>query len=239
MNCLEFRHLILTDPSANPSEAKAHLETCAQCTRFKQEILDLDSDIEKALSVEVPEGLAARILLNQSLKQTPHLQQRWVQFAMAASFVVAAVLGATLLTVQGPGGGAERMLVHANHQPHEFSDSEHEPISNEELEVMMAQLHLTASLDNVVYAAICPIDGERAAHLVIKDDEDQYTVMLVPEHSPSKMYTVDDKLWRGYISPHPAGALAVLANAEDEQAVARIREVTAKLQSAIYLSAEL
>lgn len=239
MNCIEFRHLILTDPSAKPSEAEAHLETCAQCTRFKQEILDLDSDIEKALSIEVPEGLAARIMLNQSLKQTSLLQKRWAQLAMAASFVVAAVFGATLVTVQEPDAGAEPMLAHANHQPHEFSDGEHEPISNEELEVMMAQLQLTASLDNVVYAAVCPIDGERAAHLVIKDGEDQYTVMLVPEHSPSKMYTVDDKIWRGYISPHPAGALAVLADANDEQAVARVREVTDKLQSAIYLSAEL
>ncbi len=86
MNCIEFRHLILTEPSAKPSDAEAHLETCAQCTRFKQEILDLDSDIEKALSIDVPEGLAARILLNQSLKQSPRFQTRWVQFAMAASF---------------------------------------------------------------------------------------------------------------------------------------------------------
>lgn len=239
MNCLEFRHLILSDPSVKQSEADAHLETCAQCTRFKQEILNLDSDIEKALSVEVPEGLAARVLLNQSFKQSPRLQARWIQFAMAASFVVAVVFGAILLTDQEPGADAEPMLAHAIHQPHEFSDGEHQPIGGEELAVMMAQLQLTASLDNVVYAAICPINGERAVHLVIKDGEDQYTVMLVPENSPSKMYTVDDKLWRGYISPHPAGALAVLANAKDEHAVARIREVTDKLQSAIYLSAEL
>ena len=239
MNCIEFRHLILTDPAAKPTEAEAHLQTCAQCIRFKQEILNLDSDIEKALAIDVPEGLAARILLNQSLKQPPRLQKRWVQFAMAASILAAAIFGATLLPVQEPSNAAEAVLVHATHQPHEFSGGDHQPISHDDLKVMMAQLQLTASIDNVVYAAICPIDGESAAQLVIKDGDDQYTVMLVPEHSPSKMYTVDDKLWRGYISPHPAGALAVLADAKDEHAVARIREVTDKLQSAIYLSAEL
>ena len=53
------------------------------------------------------------------------------------------------------------------------------------------------------------------------------------------MYTVDAQLWRGYISPHPAGALAVLAEAKDEHAIARVREVTGKLQAAIYLTAEL
>ncbi|MFT4799586.1 MAG: tRNA pseudouridine-54 N-methylase [bacterium] len=239
MNCIEFRHLILADPYAKPSKAEAHLATCAQCTRFKQEILNLDSDIEKALSVEVPEGLAARILLNQSLKQTRRQPPRWAQFAIAASFLAAAIFGATLLSVQESGNGTDALLAHASHQSHEFIDGDHQPISNEDLEVMMAQLHITASLDNVVYAAICPIDGKNAVHLVIKDGDDQYTVMLVPEHSPSKMYTVDDKLWRGYISPHPAGALAVLAEANDKQAVARIREVTDKLQSAIYLSAEI
>ena len=150
MNCIEFRHLILTEPSAKPSDAEAHLETCAQCTRFKQEILDLDSDIEKALSIDVPEGLAARILLNQSLKQSPRFQTRWVQFAMAASFLAAAIFGATLLTIEETHDSAEALLVHANHQSHEFSGGDHQPISNQDLEVMMAQLQLTASIDNVV-----------------------------------------------------------------------------------------
>ena len=182
MNCLEFRHLILTDPYAKPSEAEAHLEACAQCTRFRQEILDLDSDIEKALNVDVPEGLASRILLSQSLKENP--KRPWVQYAMAASVFAALLFGVSFLTNQTsvPEHSAENMLAHAAHQPHEFYGSEHQPIAPEDIERLMTKLNLTASIDNVVYAAICPMDGESAAHLVIKDGDDQYTVMLLPEH---------------------------------------------------------
>lgn len=237
MNCLEFRHLILTDPYRKDSEAEAHLATCVKCTAFRQEVLDLDSDIEKALSIEVPDGLADRILLNQSLK--PANDSRWLRYGIAASFFAALVISASLLTTPGSIAEAGPMLAHAAHKPHEFYGSEHETIGPDELATTLARLNMTASIDHVVYAAICPIDGERAVHLVIKDGEDQYTVMLLPEHSPSKMYTVNDDLWRGYISPHPAGALVVLAAADDEHAIERVREMTSKLQSSIYLTAEL
>tara|TARA_R110002072_G_scaffold64_15_gene528 strand:- start:16455 stop:17177 length:723 start_codon:yes stop_codon:yes gene_type:complete len=240
MNCLEFRHLILSDPYAKPSEAEAHLETCAQCRRFRQEVLDLDSDIEKALNIEVPEGLAARVLLNHSLQEQKP-RRKWVQYAMAASVLMAVLFSVTFLNEQSSTitPSTKKILAHAAHQPHEFYGSEHQPLANEDVERLMASLQLTASIDNVVYAAICPVDGESAAHLVIKDGEDQYTVLLVPEHSPNKMFSVDDKLWRGFVSPHPAGALAVLAGANDTHAITRIREITNKLQSEIYLTAEI
>lgn len=290
------------------------METCSQCSRFRQEILELDSDIEKALAVEVPEGLAARVLLNQSLSNTRTIPT-WLRYGMAASFAAALVFGSIIITIgssvpdqpqiaEASGSAkldtdsskdlmaaagsdtpkapmmnkgtaadlatlhsvqkndmhkidmhkagmnkagmvkvmdpnANPFLAHAAHQSHEFYGSEHKPISNEELEQLMSQFELTASIDHVVYAAICPFNGENAAHLVIKDGTEQYTVMLLPERSPGKMYTVDDDLWRGYVSPHPAGALAVLAGANDEAAVERVREMTDKLQAAIYLSAEL
>ncbi len=275
MNCLEFRQLALADPY-DPALLD-HVADCAKCTSFRQEILDMDSDLEKAFAIPVPEGLAARVLLNQSLSTRPKTVN-WVRYGMAASFAAALVLAAALLSndhaiqpgASGqdvtssvtPGAtethpmdktsemqkvmdhgeaapGINPYAAHASHQPHDFYGSEHQPIDDENLERLMGKFHLTASIDHVVYAAICPFQGENAVHLVIKDGSDQYTVMLLPDHSPGKMYTVDDTLWRGYVSPHPAGALAVLAEADDTHAVNRIREISDKVQSSIYLTAEL
>ncbi len=273
MNCLEFRQLVLVDPY--DPELEVHAESCQQCTKFRADVLDMDSDIEKALAVEVPEGLAARVLLNQSLSDKKKPVTVWVRYSMAASFAAALIFGAYLFTQESepvspelavttqsvnapmikdepqakaegmdmikkhmaPAPGTNPYLAHAMHQPHEFYGSEHKPIDDESLERLMNRFELTASIDHVVYAAICPLDGEDAAHLVIKDGTDQYTVMLLPDRSPGKMYTVDDDTWRGYVSPHPAGALAVLAEADDPDAVNRIREVADKMQSAIYLTA--
>lgn len=283
MNCLEFRYLVLTDPY--DSALDEHAETCQACTRFRSEIHDMDSDAEKALAIEVPDGLAARILLNQSLSAAPRPQTKWVSYGLAASFAAALVIGLTLFNsspeVDGTSDiasqsdsssqgtqsasnlppnmvktqvdmekpmmdkhahaapGTNPILAHASHQPHDFHGSEHYPIGDEALEKLMNKFELTASIDDVVYAAICPLDGENAAHLVIRDGSEQYTVMLIPDRSPGAMYTVDDTLWRGYVSPHPAGALAVLAELDDDAALARIREVADKMQSAIYLTADL
>lgn len=280
MNCLEFRQRVLADPY--DPELREHAENCEKCRGFRQEILDMDSELEKALKVPVPEGLAARVFLNQSLESQPK-PTPWVRYGMAASFVAALVLAGTLLSTgpdselvdpiatspvgtmapkaqpemvkdeamseknvmtkimdhAQPAPGIDPYAAHAAHQPHDFYGSEHQPISNERLAQMMSEFHLTASLDHVVYAAICPFQGENAVHLVIKDGVDQYTVMLLPDHSPGKMYTVDDTLWRGYVSPHPAGALAVLAEAHDSHAVERIREIADRVQSSIYFSANL
>lgn len=270
MNCLEFRRLALEDPY-DPS-LEEHAESCQQCNGFRAEILAMDSDIEKALNVEVPEGLAARILLNQSLSSRPTQKQTYVRYAMAASFAAALVFGAFQLNQdteqqdqpevvevvvpamekdaheQGmdmlkkhmsAAPGVDPYLAHAHHQPHEFYGSEHEPITDEALEQLMQRFELTASIDNVVYAAVCPLEGEDALHLVVRDNTEQYTVMLLPDRSPGKMYTVDDQLWRGYVSPHPAGALAVLAEIDDPVAIDRLREVADDMQTAIYLSADL
>ena len=69
MNCLEFRQLALADPY-DPALTE-HAAGCVKCTKFRQEILDMDSDLEKAFAIPVPEGLAARVLLNQSLSDRP------------------------------------------------------------------------------------------------------------------------------------------------------------------------
>ena len=57
-------------------------------------------------------------------------------------------------------------------------------------------------------------------------------MMLIPQYSPTKTYDIDDGMWRGYISPHPAGAIAVIADSDHTHAVARLKEVKGKYWSA-------
>ncbi len=239
MNCLECRQLILTDPYTRDAKYAAHVLECRQCHQFKEEITGLDASVRQAASVPVPEGLASKILLNHSLQQAPRKSLNWVKYGVAASFFAALVFAATLVTsnLNNQNDQAAPLLTHAAHQAHEFYGSEHKPISNAEVEALLKKFHVEASLENVVYAAICPIKGESAAHLVIKDGEDQYTVMLLPDDAPSKMYAIDDGVWRGFVSPHPAGALAILAEVADRHAAERIATVRDKLQTQIYFSA--
>ncbi|MBL4679525.1 MAG: DUF3379 family protein [Pseudomonadales bacterium] len=234
MNCLEFRQLKLCDPNTEDAEANRHRDVCIACTQFEQEISGLDKSIHQALSVAVPEGLAARILLNRSLKQPQRKPTRWLWLSMAASFF--AIVSVSYQFYQDT-PLAEPVLAHINHKPHEFYGAEHRAIGNEQLQSVLDRFGIETNIENVVYAAVCPVDGDEVAHIVIKDGKDQYTVMLLPQYSPTKTYDIDDGMWRGYISPHPAGAIAVIADSNHTHAVARLKEVKGKYWSAFNLVA--
>ncbi len=237
MNCIEFRQKILSDPYSESALADAHRDNCERCREFEDEISNLDGNINQAMSVEVPEGLAARVMLNHSLQQTPRKPTRRLWLSMAASLFAATVIAYQVFFQQN--GMQEPILAHADHQPHEFYSAEHLPISNDQLESVLGAFNASGSIENVVYASICPLNGERAAHLVIKDGEDQYTVMLIPDRSPGKVFEMNNAIWRGFVSPHPAGALAVLADASHLNAVARLETMRTRFQDSVYLSAEL
>lgn len=54
------------------------------------------------------------------------------------------------------GESVNPFIAQAHHQPHDSYGSEHQPIGDEELERLMNKFRLTASIDDVVFAAICP-----------------------------------------------------------------------------------
>lgn len=236
MNCLEFRQLKLCEPSLDLrfEDALEHRDQCSNCAQFDNEISELDYKTHQALSVAVPEGLAARILLSRSLKQPQRKPTRRLWLSMAASFFAIAALSYQFMQETPM---AEPLLAHINHKPHEFYGAEHQTISNERVLKVLSTFNIEANLENIVYAAVCPVDGEEAAHIVIKDGKDQYTVMLIPQYSPSKTFDIDDGMWRGYISPHPAGAIAVIADSNHTHAVARLKEAKTKYWSAFNLIA--
>ncbi|MFN3236892.1 MAG: DUF3379 family protein [Pseudomonadales bacterium] len=107
MNCLEFRQIILADP--HDSTLDAHAASCEQCARFREEILNMDKDIEQALNVPIPENLAARVVLNQSLSSTTP-SSTWLRYGLAASFAAALVISAVLITFYGADQGLEPTL---------------------------------------------------------------------------------------------------------------------------------
>ena len=89
MNCIEFRQLTLADPNTNSEQTNQHKSGCSTCAAFEHEIHGLDKSLLTALTVAIPEGLAAKVLLNQSLQSHPRRPTRWYWMSMAASFFMA------------------------------------------------------------------------------------------------------------------------------------------------------
>lgn len=71
MNELDFHKQLLQDPQNLDDEMLAFLGAQPQHQKSLKQARDLDKKISEALDIEVPEGLEARILLNQSYQEIP------------------------------------------------------------------------------------------------------------------------------------------------------------------------
>jgi anti-sigma factor RsiW len=79
MNCEAARRAIGADPALSTAELEAHLQSCAACSQFREEMRALDAQIRRAL--ERPPDIAPR--------QVRRERQPWQRWAMAASAVLA------------------------------------------------------------------------------------------------------------------------------------------------------
>ena len=66
MECLEFRRRLGAEPHSRDPQVLAHRETCASCAAAWEKAQRFDRDLQGALDVPVPEGLAERVLLAQA-----------------------------------------------------------------------------------------------------------------------------------------------------------------------------
>ena len=217
MNCLEFRQLKLSDPYIQDSDADTHRDTCAACQQFEAEIEKLDQNVSTALSVAIPEGFAAKILLSQSLQENPRRPTRrlWLS-GMAASFF------AMILVASVYNSSNEQTTTHAQlsqaiikHMPHESElvEGSHTRIDDAQIQAVLASVNMTTKQDlgNVVYASTCKLDGKLIAHLVVERDGTQFTMIVAPYNDLEISTTFKTAEWQGFITPQQNGMFSVIA----------------------------
>ncbi|MDH3433150.1 MAG: DUF3379 domain-containing protein, partial [Gammaproteobacteria bacterium] len=123
MNCEDYREAIAADPSFDGGAG--HLTECAACQAYRAEMQALDDAISRALALEVP-ALRMPELPELSQSGSDNVialpKRKWVTpswFAVAATVVVAAVLGVRLI---GTGieheSLADEILAHLDHEPY-------------------------------------------------------------------------------------------------------------------------
>lgn len=229
MNCLEFRRRVLTEPASPGADAIAHRQNCSACRQFDQQIRDLDRGVSEAFNVDVPEGLAARVLLNRSLNDRKRLSAQFRRVGIAASILIIV----SIALFQQPWTTTQRfdqaVLAHIENEVDVVRDMTQPgapPIEESMVRKVLQQVQADSRnpLTNVVFAENCIIDGKLIAHFVVEDANTQYTVILVPWQDLDQEISIASEQWRGVIMPHETGSLAVIANAgqRDADSVNRI-----------------
>ena len=217
MNCLAVRRIISTNVKDDSDAFSEHLAVCSSCRSFYSKQLSFNSTLKQALEVDVPEGLAERVLveLNLNEKKTNQKNLKWM--AMAASILLVVVMFSTA-PFHTPPALADAIVEHVKYDVAALREKS--DISLLQLNQLLKPHGVKAdsNIGKATSAGICVIKGKRGAHVVFQGKNEPVTVIILPEQlKTDDEDTIDDPLYKGYLVSTKHGTLAVIS--EDQESL--------------------
>jgi hypothetical protein len=196
--CKHARLLIGADPHSLSQEVSAHLSTCSECSRFRDETLALDARVRAAL--ELP--------LHQFRKSAAPAPVR--RYALAASLVLALLVSGAFWLFRPAPALADEVIQHVAHESGSWD--QHTTLTAQAVAGVLhtAGVQFDTSMP-IVYAMACPFHGHRVPHLVVQTAEGPMTVMLLAHEKISQRQEFSESGYHGVLLPAGSGSVAVLA----------------------------
>jgi len=236
-NCLEFRRRYTADPAHPDAELQAHRQACEACGVFAgrtdsfEQMLhaglagrvtrcshgeeacdeDLQRHLGRALRVDVPGGLAARILRSQTLDERRRHRRVW-QGSLAAVAVLALSMGMSTLVLP-PAASADlvgELIAHLDQEPQALMT--HAEVGRDRLAATLGALGLAldAPIGRVSYVALCPIGNHLGVHLVVAGENGPVTVIILPGEPLAQGGGFYAHRYHGMVMPGLDGSIAVV-----------------------------
>tara|TARA_R110002096_G_scaffold57426_2_gene145596 strand:- start:7235 stop:7966 length:732 start_codon:yes stop_codon:yes gene_type:complete len=220
MNCTEVQDALTANPAFD--DESGHLQDCADCQAYQNNLQALDRRIRAAMEVDVPKFEMPELPnLDSSNVATLPVRRKMtapVRLAVAATIALAVFAG---LRVGGPENTehslAEQVLAHLDHDPAALLPSD-TPVDDDDLRRVVprniASMNHDAGL--ITFAETCPINGNSIPHLVIQGERGPITIMLLPDEKISAAISLDGENVHGSILPVGEGSVAIIGT-RDEQ----------------------
>lgn len=211
MNCLEFRRLCLAEPATQDSEFVQHKRGCARCGAFARDVNQLDKKLVTALRVDVPDNLASRIILRQSIDggAISRGQRRGI-YALVAGLLLAVGITAALFLATGTPSPDRRVLAHIEME-RKLLSKEWDVGQTELARVLdTAGVDLKGNLGPVRHASPCPLSKNGGVHLVFDGRRGPIIVLLLPKEFVPKVIPIHSEKLEGMILPTPNGSMALV-----------------------------
>lgn len=216
ITCLEVRRILGAEPQRRDAALLEHCKLCAACAAFMKEMLGLDARLERALAVDVPEGLEARIVFHTAFRPVRRRSYPWLAAAAAVVLAVGVSFGIWYYQARSQMTLGAALVAHVtNPQEAEALDPNRPLLQN--VSFVHGVLNrvgagLKGDMGGITYARVCPFRGELVAHLVVRGKNGPVTVLLLPHIHVSKPTHFDEEGYRGVIVPSGKGSIAILAN---------------------------
>lgn len=208
MKCHELQTLIGAEPNSTNPDVLAHLETCAACTAYREQMQAMDRLIYKALVVSVDNATLSGSANSRAVSKRTSTT-RW---QIAASLIASVMIGTSIWVASIRESLAEQIVTHTDHESFAMIRTD-ERVDEQVLDGILAKSGVSLRPDavGVSYASICSFRGRGVPHFVVQTDEGPVTVMVLTEEKPTKTRThFAEEGYEGVIVPAPRGVLAVL-----------------------------
>ncbi|QWT19605.1 DUF3379 domain-containing protein [Bacillus sp. NP157] len=222
MNCLDFRRRIGAEPRSRDPELLAHRDSCREgCAAFWQRAQRFDDDLEAAMAVPVPDGLAERILLAHATgERQVQRGHRRAWMAMAAS-VLLAFTGLGMFWRYTDSHSLQALAV--AHMPVEIDAlALTRPMTDAEVEAGFVgrATHLKGPAPGMVtYVHDCVVGQYPVVHAVTRMDDEPVVALYMPGKMDGTPGTFHRDGWDGREVKLRDGTLLLLAQGASHKAM--------------------
>ncbi|QFU22133.1 DUF3379 domain-containing protein [Shewanella eurypsychrophilus] len=184
MDELKFRRQAYGEPNCQDDDFLAAMKAAPEREAFINDLKKLDKKLDRAFKIDVPEDLAAKLLLNQQLHQ--HQSQRrksGFTLALVASVAFIAGISFTLLRM-APVDLGQHALAHVYHESKALSTDQN--VSFNDVNFQLASMGTTGNAQftqqpgKVYYSTFCDFQGVKSLHLVMQGEQGKVTLFIVP-----------------------------------------------------------
>ena len=213
MNCLDVCRQLGGDPFTDDNDILNHIKKCDTCAAYATQQKKLTGALEQAINIPAPEGLASRILLQQSIndKQQHHVNRKQL-FAIAASVILTVSLVTGLLFVNLPVSIEKIALNHVKDELQHLHENKNVELVKLNSLLQPFNMKLESSLGKITYAGSCIIRKSKGVHIVVETESGPVTILLMPGEFVKNRKLVDDAIFSGSVVPIENGSFAIIGS---------------------------
>ncbi len=229
MDDLEFRRQLYASPRQHNSDIKQAILRDPNKRQFADEMLDFEQKLEQVYQVDVPEDLASRIILKQSIdkqKQSDQKKNRWyIGIAASVAFLVGLTVNSGLnpLLSQSTPDLASLMIEHAQQDMiHHFSSPEKIQSAQVSLTNVNQKLNGFGAQLNGDFATIrsvnfCQMRDVRALHLIVQGETGLVNIFIMhPIKSIDTLPSIQGDILKGQGQRYPSADLMYIGNKTED-----------------------
>ncbi|EWH08157.1 hypothetical protein DS2_18810 [Catenovulum agarivorans DS-2] len=185
MDDLEFRRTVFADPKHLDDEIKQAAQADIGKKRFIDDMQNLENNIEQCMKVDVPEDLASRIILRQSLEEHKREQKSKMTWYMATAASVAFAIGIGFSQLST---SPEFTNINQLAMQHVYDDAMYHasldldvPLNEVNAKLAGYGAEFTDSIGHIYSANYCQMQAIRALHLVVDGQQGQVNIFVMPK----------------------------------------------------------